>query len=583
MNVFIKRGLLFAVMLIIAGTINAQKKFNAGSVSGNFKLDAQTYQADSLIGANEVPEKILSNSYMNVIYNNGKFTAGVRFEGYLNTMLGYDKPYDGFGLASRYATYSGDVLEVTAGNYYEQFGNGLVFRTYEDRDLGYDNAMDGMRVKLKPADGVVLTGIIGNQRIYWEKGEGIVRGVDGDFALNNLFEGFASSNHRITIGGSFVSKFQKDESPLLILPENVATGGARINYSIGKVSLAGEYAYKSQDPSSDNNFIYKPGSALLLNGNYSQKGLGVMLQYKWVDNMSSRSERDAQINNLLMNSLPAISKNHTYAFAAMYPYATQIMGEAGMQAELFYKLKKGTFLGGKYGTMLALNFARVVDIKRDSIDATTGIGKPATDGYKTSLFSMTDSLFHQDINIEITKKFNKKLKGIFTYQYLTYNQLALEGHGFEYDGIVNAHTVIADVTWKIKSKHSLRIEGQALFTGNFNHMTATGEKIDIKQDYGNWAMLILEYSVSPHWFFALSDQFNYVSADDELAKNTALINHASDLHRSHFFSVAMGYSKGASRIQMSYGKQREGILCVGGVCRAVPAAYGFNISISTTF
>ncbi len=576
MTLFTKRVLLFSAILIMAGTINAQQNFNAGSVSGNFKLDAQTYRPDSLIGADTVDEKMLSNSYMNVIYTNGKFTAGVRFEGYFNTMLGHDKPYDGFGIGNRFATYNGDLLEVTAGNYYEQFGNGLVFRTYEDRDLGYDNAMDGMRVKLKPVNGVILTGIIGQQRVYWEKGEGIVRGADGDFALNEMFEGFASSNHRVTLGGSFVSKYQKDENPLYIFPENVATGGGRLNYAVGGFSVATEYAYKSQDPSFDNRYIYKSGSALLLNANYSKKGIGFMFQYKWVDNMSLRSDRNETINNLLMNNLPAISKNHSYAFAAMYPYATQINGEAGLQGEFFYKFKKNTFLGGKYGMHMALNVSRVVNIDKQALNDSTKISTPGTDGYTTSFLSMTDSLFYQDINIEVSKKFNKKLKGTFTYQNLTYNQKALEGHL----DMVNANVIIADLTWKIKSKHALRIEAQSLTT----KLEKNDAGVEFKQDYGNWAMLILEYTVSPHWFFAVSDQYNYISFDDDVAQNTLSLNHETEsLNRNHYYSVAMGYTRGASRIALSYGKQREGILCVGGVCRAVPAAYGALLTISHTF
>ena len=44
----------------------------------------------------------------------------------------------------RYATYSIDNLEITAGNYYDQLGSGLIFRSYEEKGLGIDNAMDGV-------------------------------------------------------------------------------------------------------------------------------------------------------------------------------------------------------------------------------------------------------------------------------------------------------------------------------------------------------------------------------------------------------------------------------------------------------
>ena len=69
-----------------------------GSVHGNFQIDAQYYNADSLIGAPVVPEKMLSNAWGNINYNRGKFSAGVRYEAYNNVMQGFDTRYKGQGL-----------------------------------------------------------------------------------------------------------------------------------------------------------------------------------------------------------------------------------------------------------------------------------------------------------------------------------------------------------------------------------------------------------------------------------------------------------------------------------------------------
>ena len=102
----------------------------------------------------------------------------------------------------------------------------------------------------------------------------------------------------------------------------------------------GEYAYKINDPSTANNFIYKPGECLLLSGTYSQRGLGIMVSAKRVDNMDYRSNRAATGSALAINYIPAITKIHTYNLSAYYPYATQPNGEMGLQAEVLYKFKK---------------------------------------------------------------------------------------------------------------------------------------------------------------------------------------------------------------------------------------------------
>jgi hypothetical protein len=90
----------FSVLLMIGILINLKNEafsqgLNAGEIHGNFQLDAQYYNPDSAIGALPVPEKFLMNSFTNLIYTNGDFSAGVRFESYLNTMLGFDPRYEG--------------------------------------------------------------------------------------------------------------------------------------------------------------------------------------------------------------------------------------------------------------------------------------------------------------------------------------------------------------------------------------------------------------------------------------------------------------------------------------------------------
>ncbi len=81
---------------------------------------------------------------------------------------------------------------------------------------------------------------------------------------------------------------------------------------------------------------------------------------KWIDNMSYKSDRTI-INNMVdINYLPAISKEHTYALASMYPYATQPTGEIGLSATVTMHLRKNSALGGKNGMTIAANFRRLI-------------------------------------------------------------------------------------------------------------------------------------------------------------------------------------------------------------------------------
>jgi hypothetical protein len=79
---------------------------------------------------------------------------------------------------------------------------------------------------------------------------------------------------------------------------------------------------------------------------------------------------------------------------------------------------------------------------------------------------------------------------------------------------------------------------------------------------------LLEFNVAPKWFVSVGDEWNYNNpADNNL----------------HYYNVAAGYTEGATRIALRYGRQREGLLCVGGICRYVPQSTGLTLSITTSF
>ena len=525
---------------------------NMGQLHGNFQTDVYLYENDTLINAVQPSHKAGIMGYANFIYTYGKFSAGLRYEAYLNTPKGFDARYDGEGIPYRFAQYEDKNYKIIVGNFYEQFGSGLVLRSYEDKTLGIDNSFDGIFASFTPVKGVHLKGLAAKQRFFWDKGPGIVRAVDGEVSLAELMPEFSKNNFNIILGGSAVSKFEQDLDPVYKLPQNVMASAGRLTMSYKKLLLQSEYVYKINDPSADNGYIYQNGEALLLTGTYTTKGFGMVLQGKSLYNMSFRSSRTANLNNLMINYIPAISKTQSYSLAAMYPYASQPNGETGFQADIFYKIPKKSLLGGKYGTSLAFNVSYVGSIKKTPVSDTIAFGQPGTLGYNATLFSMGDELYYRDINFEVHKKISKHLKTIFLLQNIFYNYDVLRGKVGHED--VNANIAVTDITYKINSGNTIKTQLQALFT---------------EQDYGNWAMAFVQYTYKRKWFIAALDQYNY--------------GNPLEYKRIHYYNFAVGYTSGPSRIQIGYGKQREGILCVGGVCREVPAMYGFTLNVSTSF
>lgn len=544
-----------------------------GNVTGNFSMIWQSYSEDSLIGAQVPPERTGFNAWGNLIYNKGGFSAGLRYESYLNPLLGYPGRFKGTGIGYRFAQYKTDMFDVTIGNFYDQFGSGLIFRSYEERYLGLDNAMDGVRLILRPINGVQVKGIYGKQRFDFDSGlingPGIVRAVDTEVNINQLFEPLNDKKLQVEFGGSFVSRFQsgtqfEKDTLVLQIPDNVGAYSGRVNMYYGSLNFYGEYVRKINDPNADNNYIYKPGEGYFANLSFSKPGFGVNLNAKMVDNLSFRSDRNQLLFDVPVNFIPAVTKVHTYNLAAtLYPYATVIDGESGFSIEVFKKLKPikdlpedapfhkklRNKLVGKYGTNITVNFAAANNIDTTGLPGVEGL----VQGYQRNSLGFGDEKFIRDFNVDIDRKFSKNFKAKYSFYYFEFNTLVTPVT-IDFKGIVYANIHVLELNNRLGKNKSLRTELQTLFTD---------------QDKGDWATVLFEYSYSPHWFFSVMDQYNY--------------GNPNPAQRVHYLFGTIGYIDGTHRFSVGYGKRREGIFCVGGVCRAVPASNGFEITYTTSF
>lgn len=556
-------------------SLEAQHQIGNGRISGDFGFNGMYYIPDSIIGAEKVESKVRANAFVNLLYSNGGFSAGARYEFYMFPLIDFEKiGYKGQGIKYFFADYKNSFIQVTAGNYYEQFGNGLTLRAYEERDLGVDNSLLGARIKLTPYRGIYIKGVWGLERYNFDSYIGrndFVRGADAEISFGELFPVIQEKGFVAKIGANFVSKHEKADSPIYFniypntdsilvasipvekIPSNVATWATRLTFGYKGFRLEGEYAYKINDPNISNSFIYRHGDALFLSATYARKGFGIAASFIRTDNMNFRSQRMENANSLLaINCIPAINRQYSYQLIGDYSYASQPNSQIGVQLQVNYQIPKKSVLGGKYGTDLTFNYSRFHNTEQTPVAEAIANGTPVgTEGYTSTFFKFGPDLLYQDIGLEISHRFNNKnWKWILAYNYITYNLEILQGH----EGMMRGHLVSSDLSYKITNKHALRLEAQHLYT---------------KDDHGSSVYAMLEYSISPHWFISLGDQWNYGNPDKA--------------HKTHYYNVACAYVWNTTRIALNFGKTKEGILCIGGVCRAVPASFGLGLSVTTSF
>ena len=541
--------LLMATLLMAASSAQAQV-----TLSGSIQSDILIPQDDEKIGTEHYSDWALTNTYVDLKLGSKYVEAGTRFEFLEHPLPGYEKDFKGWGFPHFYVKGHVKNVELTLGDYYEQFGSGFVLRTYEERSLGIDNALRGARLVYNPVNGTSIKALTGKQRRYWHHNDALVSGVDVEVGLEQFIKPLETAGTHISVGGSWVIKHENandddifvDATHKLKLPENVNAWDARINLNHKGFNVLAEYAQKTQDPSFDNGYHYGRGNVAMLSTSYSKKGMSLLLQAKRSEGMSFRSRRSMNGTSSFINHMPAFTHDHTYALAATYPYATQLNGEWAFQAELGYSFKKNTALGGKYGTKVKLNVSHVRGLDNGDIKNPVAEGRIiGSDGYKSAFFKMGDT-FYQDINVIVDKRFTRDFSLIFMYMNQRYNMTVVEGHG----GMINSNILVADGKYKFSPKLTLRCELQYQFCDG---------------DEGDWAFGLAELSFAPHWMFTVSDQWNCGETD------------------LHYYQALVTYNLKAHRFQLGYGRTDDGFNCSGGVCRWVPASKGFTFSYNYTF
>lgn len=548
----INKSLISLVLPVMLLTVTPA--FSQVTLSGSIQSDILFPQDDEKIETEHYDDKVLTNTYVDLKLGSKYVDAGGRFEFLKYPLPGYETDLKGWGVPHFYVKGHYKNVELTLGDYYEQFGSGFVLRTYEERSLGIDNALRGARLNYTPVAGVTLKALTGKQRRYWHHNDALVSGADLEIAIDQFIKKLQEHDTHITLGGSWVNKHEDNKEDIFIdathklnLPKYVNAWDARLNVTHKGFSILAEYAQKSSDPSFDNMYHYGKGNVAMLSASYSRKGMSLLLQAKRSENMSFRSRRSMDGTSSFINHMPPFTHDQTYALPAQYPYATQFDGEWAFQVEAGYSFKKGTALGGKYGTKVKANFSHVRGLDQGDLKYPVREGSPiGSDGYKSSFFKMGDETFYQDIDVQIEKRFTRDFSLIFMYMNQRYNMTVVEGHG----GMITSNILVADGKYKFSPKLSLRCELQYQFCDG---------------DEGDWAFGLAELSWAPHWMFTVSDTWNCGET------------------KIHYYQALVTYTLNSHRIQAGYGRTNAGYNCSGGVCRWVPATRGFTLSYNYSF
>ena len=224
-------------LVLPAFLLAALPSFSQVTLSGSIQSDILIPQEDEKIGTEHYDDKVLTNTYVDLKLSHKYVEAGGRFEFLQFPLPGYEPDLKGWGVPHFYVKGHYKNVELTVGDYYEQFGSGFVLRTYEERSLGIDNALRGARLSYKPVDGVSLKALTGKQRRYWHHNDALISGVDVEIGLESFIKSLEAHDTRIMLGASWVNKHDDvnkdaifvDATHKLNMPKFVNAWDARVN------------------------------------------------------------------------------------------------------------------------------------------------------------------------------------------------------------------------------------------------------------------------------------------------------------------------------------------------------------------
>lgn len=539
------RKLLFAaaaIFLSAALSVSGEEKKDRGYLTGSLESNNHVYVEDPATGfipSHQVQLKdgniFATNDYLKLDYYNGRLSAGMQLEGYFPSLVGYPSILKKMTLSNLYVTWKDESYSVTAGSFYDQFGSGLLFRSWEDRTLGLNNALVGARATYDFGEAVSVKALWGVPRL----GTGVADDGFFGFGLTNTWLGGADASVSLadiigmddmllSVEGSFLAKHEMDSYNL--------GWSARANFDYEGYYVRGEYV----DVGMQKVGFFDPtrGNAQLIEFGYNGNGLGLSVTGRRLERMlrkiyaTSVDQPGYYDSTNLMGYVPAMCTQYTYMLTALNPYSPKIgdgasAGEIGGQIDAFYNFRRGTKLGGKRGMKVHANFSNYWTLNENG--GTKGGHRPFT-----------------DFSVDVEKQWTKKFKTVLMYSLQDYDDY----HSTNGIYIGQSHTVVADMLYKWTPKFSTRMELQYLASKDYQK---------------DWMAALLEVSFAPHWSVFASDMWNH--------GDTGL----------HYYNAGVSFTMAHLRVAAGYGRYKEGYICSGGVCRAIPAYTGANITLTASF
>ena len=475
-----------------------------------------------------------------------KLTIGLRLE--------YSNPpeygYNFIGLRKRFIEFETSGLNIRAGDFYTLFSKGLSLNLFENRNLAFDNGMDGLKISYE--SDYLKAQLIGGDLNYLEP---------LSIYLGNLrFEKYkiramslqVSPLRNFFVGGNFtwsegylpsvisIQDTIEVNIPEIFLKTKLWDFDFFASYAIKRTSLGGKDTSR--------------GSGFYSSLSYSTEGFGITFEYKDyrfdIVDPSRRSEIFRPTRALPFQNPPIVHKEHIFTLMQDPPHIVDFNDEVGFQIDAFFSLSNSITLNAN----IAL----------------------ASRHYDYELNQSTFQFERKKVGSDLFPSLNKVRSPFweiyFDIEYYlpdeidSYIRLGFNRRSEIFYDRMNIHNPVQPIR-----STTIPFEFQKLWSEN------------LSTKFISESQWVFEYPQTERFFnqfFSVS--FNFFSQYSLGLRYELTTSNFEPESRKNWLVVEGGYRLGTNHtLIMTYGREKGGRICSNGICRQVLPFDGFRLTLTT--
>jgi len=509
-------------------------------------------------GSTKYPKEYFEN-LTDVRININDLIIGMRYE--ISDPIEYGRNFK--GIRKRFVEYNSSSIGISAraGDYWDIVSRGMTMNIFEDRALGYDTGIDGIRLIYKNTFGKVnpfklKAQFLGGDMEY------------SDYLNPERIETYKvrdanveiSPWKNVTIGTNYV--FAKGKIPGFADTTNIKAELPEVylGFSFKDFNFYSSYAHKSVLSEPNGSLLYtgfsSMGDGLYSSLSFSKAGFGVTLDYKnYRFDLTAPDNRavDRPTRLLPFQNPPTAQREHTSTLISRNPHVTNFNDEVGGQLDVVYVANENLSFNLNLG--IASEHYQYSDVDTTGVISYKRVDR--SDNFIPSLDDALNPFWEYFFEAEYYATDKLYLKGALSRQStMVYNQINPNS-----SEKILATTIPVELRYELSDGYALKFNFEQQWEHNSIRVT---EKSFMNQ------YVSVNLTKSPHFGITINGEFT-----DDKEEPTG---------KSSWFQGEFIYKLTQSHVfTLSYGSERGGLKCTNGICRYVNPFEGFRATVLTSF